>query len=430
GMDAEQLVRIVEEDGLSFLINNGEAMLCAADEAMVNAVIPAAIEDVPVTSINEWAFQNMPNLESVSIPDTVTDDLGEWIFDGSSKLQVVDIAEENPLYASLDGIVYTADFTTLIFYPRGREDATFVVERVEAIDEFAFEGATALTGVTILDSVVTIYTCAFYGCTSLHSLTVGEGVDYIALDAFDECDALATVYTDNLYVIDWFTEHRPDVELLSLPRVTENGFTYRVLNGEATLIGVEDDDVEEIVIPTTVEDYPVIAIGDTAFDECENLKTVYTDNEIAERWFAENMPEVDVRHIAGVVVDCALQPGWNLITPTLALDDDSVAKLLDADAMVFDSANSTYRRASAVDIVPGTALWIFALASLEMELRGDLVFGWKLQVMPGWNLVGAVNDVAKEELPENVESVWEWTGSKFIECESMKQGKAYWVFGK
>ena len=430
GMDAEQPVRIVEEDGLSFLINNGEAMLCAADEAMVNAVIPAAIDDVPVTSINDWAFQKMPNLESVSIPATVTEELGEWIFDGSPKLQVVDIAEENPLYASLDGIVYTADFTTLIFYPRGREDATFVVERVEAIDEFAFDGATALTGVTILDSVVTIYTCAFYGCTSLLSLTVGDGVDYIVDGAFDKCDALATVYTDNLYVIDWFTEHRPDVELLSLPRVTENGLTYRVLNGEATLIGVEDDDVEEIVIPTTVEDYPVIAIGDTAFDECGQLKTVYTDNEIAKLWFAENMPDVNVIQITGIVVDCEFAAGWNLITPTLLLDDDSVGELLDANAMVLDSANSTYRRASADDIVAGAALWIFVIEPLEMELCGDYIFDWELQVNSGWNLFGAVKDVTKEEMPENVESVWEWNGSVFKECESMKQGKAYWIFGK
>ncbi|MBR7084213.1 MAG: fibronectin type III domain-containing protein, partial [Oscillospiraceae bacterium] len=44
----------------------------ATDRKLTEAVIPAEIDGLPVTSIGWWAFSNCTSLTSVTIPDSVT----------------------------------------------------------------------------------------------------------------------------------------------------------------------------------------------------------------------------------------------------------------------------------------------------------------------------------------------------------------------
>lgn len=91
---------------------------------------------------------------------------------------------------------------------------------VTTIGEWAFEGCTGLTGVTIPDSVTSLGDgvflgcsglkdiaisknltemgyCVFEGCSSLVSITIPDSVEYIGDSAFYNCTALTSVTIGN-----------------------------------------------------------------------------------------------------------------------------------------------------------------------------------------------------------------------------------------
>ena len=64
---------------------------------------------------------------------------------------------------------------------------------VDIIGNSAFSGCTALTSVLISNSVDTIGNSAFSGCTALTSVIIGNSVDIIGNSAFSGCTALSSV---------------------------------------------------------------------------------------------------------------------------------------------------------------------------------------------------------------------------------------------
>ena len=61
------------------------------------------------------------------------------------------------------------------------------------INKYAFNGNTALTSVTISDSVTSIGRYAFYNCTGLTSVTIPDSVTSIGEYAFRDCNKLTSV---------------------------------------------------------------------------------------------------------------------------------------------------------------------------------------------------------------------------------------------
>ena len=55
---------------------------------------------------------------------------------------------------------------------------------------------------------------------------------------------------------------------------TSGDFTYTVSNGEATITDFPDDYSGALIIPSTLDGYPVTSIGNSAFRDCDNLTSV------------------------------------------------------------------------------------------------------------------------------------------------------------
>lgn len=92
-----------------------------------NCIIPSTIQynntTYSVTEIAYNAFNNAPDLISVTIPVSITkiEDVGimpEWnAFYNSLKLNSFQVSSENGNYTSMDGVLFTKDKKTLISYP-------------------------------------------------------------------------------------------------------------------------------------------------------------------------------------------------------------------------------------------------------------------------------------------------------------------------
>ena len=116
---------------------------------------------VGVTSIGNYAFQNLASMISVEIPDSVTT-IGSSAFAGCDSLTGVEIPDS-----------------------------------VETIGSYAFYNCTKLTTVKLPGAVTTIKTCTFYYCTGLTSVEIPDSVTNIEDSAFSYCTNLASVKIPN-----------------------------------------------------------------------------------------------------------------------------------------------------------------------------------------------------------------------------------------
>ena len=89
-----------------------------------------------VTSIGEYAFYYCSSLEEITIPASVTS-IGYGAFAYCNSMTSINVAEGNTHYASLDGVLYNGDFTTLVYCPTTITELV-VPETVTYIEYYAF----------------------------------------------------------------------------------------------------------------------------------------------------------------------------------------------------------------------------------------------------------------------------------------------------
>ena len=63
-----------------------------------------------------------------------------------------------------------------------------------SIGDYAFQGCSKLSSVTIPDNVTSIGTYAFFNCTALSEITLGRKLSSIGNSAFSFCSNLHTIY--------------------------------------------------------------------------------------------------------------------------------------------------------------------------------------------------------------------------------------------
>jgi hypothetical protein len=154
--------------------------------ALASANLGAGVEH-----LQEYAFAFCESLTNVTIPDSVTS-IGQGVFQQCISLPSIEVASSNPAYASIDGVLFDKNATTLVAFPAGRSGAYVVPDGVQTIAAGAFHGCLALTGVTIPESVTSIGETAFRDCIALTNITIPDSVEIIGERAFKECVSLAS----------------------------------------------------------------------------------------------------------------------------------------------------------------------------------------------------------------------------------------------
>lgn len=174
-------------------------------------VIPSKINGVTVTTIGTDAFLGL-NITSVTIPDSVTE-IGANAFAGCTNLTSVNYigdwskltiqsgnpAVEDAANEQLFDFKFILNNTAVIVisYKGTAADVTipscYKGKPVTMIDHAAFHDNSAVTSVTIPDSVTSISDAAFYNCGNLETIHIPVSVTFIGSYAFDDCPNLMTV---------------------------------------------------------------------------------------------------------------------------------------------------------------------------------------------------------------------------------------------
>lgn len=223
---------------------NGNAVITNYTGTSKDVVFPATIDGDPVTEIaanafyygtypfvnvtisegirkiGHAAFGYCTDLETFSIPSTLTTfgDSNGFEFYGCPAVRSVNVANGNPNYKSVDGVLYNKAGTTLIYCPASKNpNGAFVVpstvtsiakyafncskfktvtlpETITKIDDDVFNCAHNLTAMVVPSGVLSIGERAFGYCYALTSVTIPPSVTSIGDYAFADCRALKTVY--------------------------------------------------------------------------------------------------------------------------------------------------------------------------------------------------------------------------------------------
>lgn len=146
-----------------------------------------------LVSIGEGAFVGCRNLEEVTLSKSLNS-IDVLVFDGCPSLKNVFVASTSTAYTSVDGVLYSADKTSLLLYPRGRTDASYtVLGTVITIGQSAFRASAALETVILPSGLREIKDNAFESCLSLKTVVIPNSVELIGDSAFGYNTSLESV---------------------------------------------------------------------------------------------------------------------------------------------------------------------------------------------------------------------------------------------
>ena len=221
-------------------------------------ILPSTISNWPVTKIGEDALKDNTTITSVTIPASVTE-IGSNAFADCTNLTSVNyegdwsnltIQSGNPAVQDAANeqlfdfkFILNNTAVVVIRYKGTAADVTipsrYKGKPVTVIDHVAFYNNSAVTSVTIPDSVTAIPDYAFGFCSQLTNISIPNSVTFIGFSAFNSCTSL---------------------ESITLPSSLSTIQSYAFYNC---------GNLKTIRIPVSVT-----FIGNYAFDVCPSLMTV------------------------------------------------------------------------------------------------------------------------------------------------------------
>lgn len=301
----------IKQDGLRYVITTDSTAAVASNQAKtltgsieVADTITAEGKQFAVTEIHKNAFFYNDNITSVVLPQTLNS-IRLSAFYACKSLESINLPD------SLKTIEPSA------FGQCNALKAIHIPASVKNVGEYAFAYCTSLTDLTIEDGAEFTPTHLWLGeshddygigifsyCSSLTSVVLPPNLKEVSTDMFAYCKNLAKV---TFPTSDFYFAHGAfsgcslaEMSPLVIPSNAENTGWGAFSGTDITEVVIEDgvntiseysfylcDKLEKVTISGTVSE-----IGEMAFDECNNLKTVishiYTPFELAESVFTSD----------------------------------------------------------------------------------------------------------------------------------------------
>lgn len=291
---------------LSYEIRDGIVKILSCDESAAGEIdIPNEIEGYPVTELADWLFSYFKEISGIRIPANVSD-IDKNVFFDCNGLNKIEVDELNRCFSSDNGVLFNKAKTKLIQYPVGKTDVEYTVpegvttigdysffscvnlnnikmpRELKTIEKGAFKECTDLDNVEIPKGATYIGGQAFHGCGGLNQIVISETVTNIDMDAFNGCDNLTIYGIANSYAEKYANENGINFSALE-EFIVENGvlIEYNGSGGDIVIPGdmritsigkyvfCNNQSITSVKIPDGIE-----LIGDGAFMECTNLKSV------------------------------------------------------------------------------------------------------------------------------------------------------------
>lgn len=187
---------------------------------LANVTLPSKLE-----TLGRGAFGGCVNIKSINIPASVVQIEG-GVFEACGSVDVgkefaltsIYVDGNNRNYKSIDGVVYSKDGKSIVWYPEGRRNMKYSVktgvevigryafgtgnkylecielpETVTKIEGWAFNRAEKLKKINLPDSLEYIGEMAFHSCWELDEIVIPKSVTYIGYCAFGNCRALKNI---------------------------------------------------------------------------------------------------------------------------------------------------------------------------------------------------------------------------------------------
>ena len=254
-----------------------------------------------VTHIADEAFCSCQNLTCLTIPSSVksiADSTGynRAAFDTNDKLDKFNVAEENPYFSTVDGVLYNSDQTALILYPRAKEGHSYSIpDGTTRIESAAFEGAANLDSIFVPASVTSIGDYAFDGASTEHRVTDV----YYAGSETEFYEMISSEYLDSLTVRYYKITFHFDAEIPEEPPVKPSTYTITFNANGGTVsfpTAVTDTNGKLTTLPTPIRKgytfdgwYTSLEGGNTV-----DVSNIYTaDTVLYAHWVVEEVPPVN-----------------------------------------------------------------------------------------------------------------------------------------
>ncbi len=287
------------QDGIEFY--DGNPMFQGVRDITVwagkHVVIPAEYNGLPVKSLNDDSWLEIPSIyETLILPETIEHIYRDFYENASKNLKYNEYGnglylgtENNPYFAFIkpkyietaDEMSYKIDSgvndveketpPTPPYDMDGSDISECVIHPdTKVMADNAFEGCQKLKSLTIPGGIKVIPQYAFAGCTSLETLVLEEGVEQINYSAIEGCYSLKEVYLpDTLDANTYMSFYEcKSLENVRLPS-TLKAIPERMFYGCSALQSIE--------IPDSVTH-----IGESAFGECSSLNDIYIPAGVVE----------------------------------------------------------------------------------------------------------------------------------------------------
>lgn len=268
-----------------------------------------------LTTIKRYAFYQCTALETVSIPETVSS--YESAFQGCTNLRSIQVADDNPVLASRDGVLFSKSMEPLYTFPCAYAYEVYAIpDTVVSISQGAFNGCTGiktiiwpgtltcvwdgilnnipnLEYVELSNGVTQIEPYAFSNTPNLQSVTLPVTLKAIGESAFEDSSLRSIMIPESIESIGPSAFRNSRLSEIVIPRSVKSISSYAFFGcplSSATIRGPIDTlsayifydcgKLESVYLPasvTTIEHY--------AFDRCRKLSDVYFEGT-EEQWNA------------------------------------------------------------------------------------------------------------------------------------------------
>ena len=262
-------------------------------------LITSVIIGEGVTHIGDMAFAGLPELQHITIPASVSSIGGNALVKldldccgDVSNLTSITVAAANANYSSEDGVLFNKNKTTLILYPRDKQQNAYTIPNsVTTIEKRAFYRCKNLTSVIIPNSVTSIEDSTFFDCMNLTSVTIPNNVTFIGDEVFNGCTSLTSITIPNSVtsIGNGAFSYCYGLMSVTIPNSVTSigngafflcyGLTSVTIPNRMTYIGNKMFDCCTSLTSVTIPN-SVTHIKERAFSACPNLMSIIVQNPI------------------------------------------------------------------------------------------------------------------------------------------------------